>query len=167
MTVETQPEGYPILTGRAWSFGIEVPASCIAPPEAASVADPGRLLMTPVDATFPERLAGGEILTAGTFGSGTVDPGPIRAICDAGIAAVVASSLDARFSQLAREAGLPAVEIFEAMGIHSGEVLRVDLEGGRVVNMSSGNRYPIRNLDETTLSGYRRTLELTSRTREP
>ena len=159
MPVETEEEGYPILTGPAWSFGIEVPAACIAPPEAALHDSPGSLLMTPVDPSFPQRLHGGEILTAGAFGKGTADAGPIRAICEAGISAVVASSFDPAFTRFAREAGLPAVEIFEAMGIQTGEILRVDLEGGRVVNMSSGNRYPIRNLNEDLLAAYRRSLE--------
>ena len=161
MPVETEEEGYPILTGPAWSFGIEVPAACIAPSDAAQHQSPGSLLMTPVDPSFPQRLNGGEILTAGAFGKGTADAGPIQAICEAGIAAVVASSFDPTFSQLAREAGLPAVEIFEAMGIQTGEILRVDLEGGRVVNMSSGNRYPIRNLDEDLLAAYRHSVKTT------
>ena len=76
--------------------------------------------------------------------------------------AVVASSFDPIFSQHARAAALPLVEIYEALALHTGESLRVDLEGARIVNMSSGNRYPIRNLDEEVLEVYRRRLETTS-----
>ncbi|MDG2303847.1 MAG: hypothetical protein P8R42_04180 [Candidatus Binatia bacterium] len=148
----------PILTGRVWAFGLEVPADCIAPPKAATAAEPGALLMTPIDPDFPTRVQVGDMLVAGSFGSDTVDEGPIRAIRAAGISAVLATTLDPSFARLALAAGLPVIEIYEAMGIHTGETLRVDLEGARVVNMSSGNRYPIRNLDDDILQTYRREL---------
>ncbi len=149
----------PILNGRVWAFGLEVPASCIVPAEAAAAKAPGKLLMTPVDPEFPTRVKPGDILAAGSFGDGTTDEQPVRAALDAGIAAVVASTIDATFARHAVAAGLPVVEIYEALGIHTGEVLRVDLEGARVVNMSSGNRYPIRNLDDEMLEAYRRKLD--------
>ena len=116
---------------------------------------PGALLLTPIDPGFPTRVEKGDILVAGRFAFGTTDVGPVRAIAAAGIAAVVASTLDPTFARLAREAGLPVVEVYEALAIHTGEILRVDLEGVRVVNMSSGDRYPIRNMDDETLDGYR------------
>ena len=152
-------ERCPILTGRVWAFGLEVPADCIVPAGATASDDPAGLLMTPIDPEFPTRVEAGDILVAGSFGGDTVDEGPIRAIRAAGISAIVASSLDASFSRFALAAGLPVLEIYEAMGIHTGETLRVDLEGARVVNMSSGNRYPIRNLDEAMLETYRRELD--------
>jgi len=43
----------------------------------------------------------------------------------------------------------------ESLAIHTGERLRVDLEGSRVVNMSSGDRYPIRNVDDALLARFR------------
>lgn len=152
-------ERYPILTGRVWGFGLEVPADCIVPPGASGAGRPGALLMTPVDPDFPDRIEPGDLLVGGSFGAGTIDDGPVDAIRDAGIAAVVASTLDRAFAERAVRAGLPVVEVHEALGIHTGEILRVDLEGARVVNMSSGDRYPIRNLDDAMLEIYRRSLE--------
>jgi len=162
-------ERCPILTGRAWAFGPDVPASCIAPARTEHAdapaellmtpVDPAELLMTPVDPEFPSRVQVGDFLVAGRFGSGTTDAGPVRAICAAGVGAVVASRLDPTFTRLALSAGLPVVEVYEALGIHTGEILRVDLEGARVVNLSSGDRYPIRNLDEEMLVEYRRRLD--------
>lgn len=152
-------ERCPILTGRVWAFGLDAPADCIVPTNTDTGADLGGLLMTPVDPDFPNRIEPGDILVAGTFGGGTASDVAVRAVIDAGISAIVASSIDATFAQYAIDAGLPVVEVYEAMGIHTGETLRVDLEGARVVNMSSGNRYPIRNLDETMLQAYRKHLE--------
>lgn len=159
MTDAASSERCPILTGRVWAFGLEVPADCIVPENPEATATPATLLMTPIDPDFPSRVEAGDILVAGNFGAGTRDELPIRAIRDAGIAAVVGGSIDATFSDFARRAGLPVLEIYEAMGIHTGEILRVDLEGARVVNMSSGNRYPIRNLDDETMEAYRRHFE--------
>lgn len=152
-------ERCPILTGRVWAFGLDAPADCIVPSGVEPPSDPGTVLMTPVDPDFPTRIEPGDILVAGSFGSGTTDDFAVRAVIGAGISAVVASSVDATFARLAVASGLPVVEIYEAMGIHTGEILRVDLEGARVVNMSSGNRYPIRNLDEETLETYRKHLD--------
>jgi len=164
MSHDSVSDGCPILTGRVWAFGLEVPAHCIVPAGAASAAEPGRLLMTPVDPEFPDRIGTGDILVAGSFGGGTVDEGPVQAIREAGIAAIVASTIDPSFARLSIAAGLPVVEIYEAMGIHTGETLRVDLEGARVVNLSSGNRYPIRNLDDEILEAYRHALDPTGPT---
>ena len=57
---------------------------------------------------------------------------------------------------LALPFGLPAVEVNESLAIHTGARLRVDLEGSRVVNLSSGDRYPIRNVSEAMLERFRR-----------
>jgi hypothetical protein len=71
------------------------------------------------------------------------------------VAALIAFSFDARFAGHALAHGLPAVEVNEALAIHTGARLRVDLEGARVVNLSSGDRYPIRNLSEAALERLR------------
>lgn len=91
----------------------------------------------------------------GGFAAGTADDAGVRAMLARGIAAVIAYSLDPAFARAALERGLPAVEVWEALAIHTGETLRLDLEGTRVVNMSSGDRYPIRNVDDAYLARFR------------
>lgn len=146
----------PILTGRAWAFGIGVTADLIVPPDRPSGVELDALLMTPVDPDFPTRVAGGDILVGGgAFADGTRDDAGVRAMLGCGIAAVVASSFDPTFARHALARGLPAVEINESLAIHTGARLRVDLEGARVVNMSSGDRYPIRNVDDAFLARFR------------
>ena len=85
----------------------------------------------------------------------TGKPGGVRAMLARGVAAVVAYSFDPGFARAALERGLPALEVYEALAIHTGATLRVDLEGTRVVNMSSGDRYPIRNVDDAYLARFR------------
>jgi 3-isopropylmalate dehydratase small subunit len=146
----------PILTGRAWALGLDVTADLILPPVRDPATPPGDLLLTPIDPDFPQRVADGDILVGGgNFAAGTLDDAGVRAMLARGIAAVVAYSLDPGFARAALERGLPAVEVYEALAIHTGATLRVDLEGTRVVNMSSGDRYPIRNVDDAFLARFR------------
>jgi 3-isopropylmalate/(R)-2-methylmalate dehydratase small subunit len=146
----------PILAGRAWAFGLGVTADLILPPERPAGATLRGLLMTPVDPDFPSRVVAGDILVGGgDFADGTRDDGGVRAMLDCGIAAVIASSFDPTFARLALERGLPAVEVNESLAIHTGARLRVDIEASRVANMSSGDRYPIRNVDDAFLARFR------------
>lgn len=146
----------PILTGRAWALGLGVTADLILPPERDPAIPPGDLLLTPIDPAFPTRVADGDIIVGGgDFAAGTRDDAGVRAMLARGVAAVVAYSFDPAFARAALERGLPAVEVYEALAIHTGATLRVDLEGTRVVNMSSGDRYPIRNVDDAYLGRFR------------
>jgi 3-isopropylmalate/(R)-2-methylmalate dehydratase small subunit len=148
----------PILNGRAWALGLDVTAALILPPARDPATPVASLLLTPIDPSFPTRVAPGDILVGGgDFASGTTDDQGVRAMLALGVAAVVAFSLDPSFARFAFARGLPAVEVNEALGIHTGETLRVDLEGSRVVNMSSGDRYPIRNVDDALLARFRPT----------
>lgn len=158
MTDASPPERCPILTGRAWAFGLDVTADLILEPAHRGSAEPERFLMAAVDPSLPGRLRRGDLFVGGGgFGAGTADDSGVRALLRAGIAAVVAYSFDPEFARHALERGLPAVEVYEALAIHTGALLRVDLEGARVVNLSSGDRYPIRNVDEAFVARFRPT----------
>lgn len=151
-----ETERLPILTGSAWTLGLDVTAEVLLAPGTEAAAEPARHLLESVDPGLRGRIRAGDFLVAaGDFGRGTRGDAPARAIRDAGIAAVIAGSFDARFAEAAASIGLPALEINESLVIHTGARLRVDLEGGRVVNMSSGDRFPIRNLDEDLLGRLR------------
>jgi 3-isopropylmalate/(R)-2-methylmalate dehydratase small subunit len=156
MPKDAWPERIPILTGSAWAFGLDVAADLVLPPEQRASDAPERFLMTPVDPDFPRRLQPGDFIVAGNdFASGTTDDAGVRAIVRAGIAAVIAYSFDGAFAEHALAHALPAVCVNESLAIHTGARLRVDLEGARVVNMSSGDRYPIRNLSDAVLDRLR------------
>ncbi|MGH7820625.1 MAG: 3-isopropylmalate dehydratase, partial [Candidatus Binatia bacterium] len=78
-----------------------------------------------------------------------------RALRRAGIAAVIARSFAAEFAAEALEIGLAAIRIDETQMIRSGDRLRLDIEGRRVVNLSSGDRYPIRELSDRAVEALR------------
>ncbi len=149
----------PILRGRAWALGLGVSAELLVPRERWGVADPGRYLLAAIDPTFPSRLGMEDVLVGGDgFGLGAEDDTPVRAILGCGLSAVIASGFDPAFERTALAHGLPALVVNEALAIHTGARLRVDLEAERVVNLSSGDRFPIRNLDDAALELYRAAL---------
>lgn len=156
MPDEPSPGRIPILTGRAWAFGLDVTAALIVPAQHGGAPEPERFLLTAVDPSFPSRVAAGDIVVGGGgFAAGTTDDTPVRALLGAGVVAVIASSFDPRFAAFALALGLPALEVHEALAIHTGARLRVDLEAARVVNLSSGDRYPIRNPSDALLDRFR------------
>jgi 3-isopropylmalate/(R)-2-methylmalate dehydratase small subunit len=156
MASEAWPERIAILTGTAWAFGLHVSADLVLPPAHRSAAEPARHLLTGIDPEFPSRVRPGDFVVAGNdFAAGTADDAGVRALVGAGIGAVIAYSLDPEFAARALAHALPAVCIHEALAIHTGARLRVDLEEARVVNLSSGDRYPIRNLDDAVLDRLR------------
>ncbi|MFP6664148.1 MAG: hypothetical protein VCC00_08120 [Deltaproteobacteria bacterium] len=144
-------EWIPIISGRAWALGLDVPAELIGTEAALVLAD--------VDPGLAGRIRAGDMLVAGRFGDGIADDRPIRALLGLGIGAVLTDAIDERFAAFAAELGLRVVVLSEALGIRTGDELRVDFEGTRVVNHSTGNRYPIRNLDNDLLKQYRRSIE--------
>ncbi len=150
-------ERIPILNGHAWTLGLDVPADAILPRTTVAAGGPAPGLFSSVDPGLAARLRQGDFLVGGDrFGRGAIDDGPIRAILAAGIAAVIAHSFDPDFESWALDAGLPPLQLNEALVIHTGARLRVDLEGARVVNMSPGDRFPIRTLGEERLARLRR-----------
>ncbi|MBU6282883.1 hypothetical protein KGQ64_11630, partial [bacterium] len=154
-------ERLPILVGSAWTLGLDVPADLILPPAPGAAGEQG--ILASVDPGLAGRIRPGDFLVGGgDFGRGVRASQAVDALRAAGIAAVVAHSIDPAFQEAADRAGLPAVQVNEALVVHTGARLRVDLEGGRVVNMSSGDRFPIRNLHEARLERLRSALDARS-----
>jgi 3-isopropylmalate dehydratase small subunit len=124
---------YPALSGRAWW-----------------VADPA------LDASaLPSGARPGDFLVGGTDCGRGSRPGVAADLRRAGIAAVIATSIDAAFFADALSAGLPAVAIEEAAAIKSGDLLRLDIEIFRVANRNSGDRYIIKNLGDEAMCRLR------------
>lgn len=148
---DIQPEWIPIVSGRAWALGLDAPAALIGSESSRVLAE--------VDESLAARIRAGDMLVAGRFGDGTTDSAPVRALLELGIGAVLADAIDENFAAFAATFGLRVVVLSEALGIRTGDQLRVDFEGARVVNHSTGNRYPIRNLDGDLLQKYHRSIE--------
>lgn len=134
------------MQGHAWTFGNAITAMQILPLEAAASRD-RRHVLAGADPTLIERLSAGDFIVAGTdFGHGDATAAHARALRGAGIAAVIARSFAPSFLQAALDVGFPALIVEETGAIKNEDRLRVDIEGHKVANLSSGDRYVIRNL---------------------
>ncbi len=151
----------PVLTGRAWTFADRLRADEILPMACADAlpADAARSLFAALDPQLASRLMAGDVLVAGYgLGAGPGGAPAARALRAAGLIAVVAGSFADDFDQAVLAAGLPALEVDAPSVFHTGHRLRINIEGGAIANLSSGDRQPIRNLTDALLERLRATL---------
>lgn len=136
----------PYLVGRAWRLGDGIAAERILPPAHANKEFP------PTSEVFREvapdwRLQPGDFIVAGLdFGRGAATRATARALRLIGAGAVIARSFGDQFVRCALHVGLPPLQVEETAAIKHGDRLRVDIEGHKVVNLSSGDRHVIRNI---------------------
>ena len=147
----------PYLVGRAWCFGDGVTAEQILPAHLHERGlAVGALVFGELDREIARRLRRGDFVIAGVaFGIGAATNATARALKLAGVGAVIGRSFGAEFSRAALHVGLPALEVEETGAIKAGDRLRVDIEGHKVVNLSSGDRYVIRNIYDEALDVLR------------
>jgi 3-isopropylmalate dehydratase small subunit len=135
----------PYLVGRAWRLGDGIGAADILAPR-----DAGRDIVAPhlvLRGVAPElALQPGDFLVAGLeFGGGATNV-TVRALRAIGAGGVIARSFGEPFVRCALHIGLPPLQVEETGAIRQGDRLRVDVEGHKVVNLSSGDRHVIRNI---------------------
>ena len=157
MDTPPQLDELPYLVGRAWRFGDAVTAEQIL---AASYHEGGlavgEFVMQSIDPGFASRLYRGDFVVAGLqFGIGAATNATARALKLAGVGAVIGRSFGTEFFRAAVHVGLPALQVEETAAVKTGDRLRVDIEGHKVVNLSSGDRYVIRNIHGETLDVLR------------
>lgn len=147
----------PVLTGRAWTFADGLTAADILPERWAHLpsGEAARHLFADIDAGLAARLEDGDVLVAGQQLGAGEGASAARALKSAGVVAVIAGSFAADFAARALDAGLPPLEVDAPSVFHTGQRLRINLEGGTIANLSSGDRQPVRNLTEALLARLR------------
>jgi 3-isopropylmalate/(R)-2-methylmalate dehydratase small subunit len=151
-----QLDELPVLTARAWVFADRLQAAEIVPLELRDLGEQARRLFGPLDPGFSGEVRRGDAIVAGSeFACGVGGEVVARVLRRAGIAAVIARSFAPSFAAEALAVGLPAIVVDETLMVRTGDVLRIDIEGRRIVNLSSGDRYPIRELSEETVLALR------------
>jgi 3-isopropylmalate/(R)-2-methylmalate dehydratase small subunit len=117
------------FAGKVWKFG-----DCI---------DSGNIkgVMAGMDPDFHKKVQPGDLIVAGiNFGMGSSAEEAPRSLRDAGIAAILAESISNIYLRTLINLGLPAIECSGISNIvEEGQELEVDLESGRVRNLSNGN----------------------------
>lgn len=133
-----------MFTGTAHVYGDNIDTDRIIPGKYTKTLDLSHLaehVLEDLDPSFRERVRQGDILVAGyNFGAGSSREQAPLAIKAAGVSAVVARSFARIFFRNAINIGLPVVEVADH-AIENGQQVAVDLEGGYVLNQTSGARY--------------------------
>jgi 3-isopropylmalate/(R)-2-methylmalate dehydratase small subunit len=99
----------------------------------------GKYCMTKVDPDFPKKVHPGDLIVAEYMGFGHDHDHACLSILGAGVAAVICEASAPYFLRNSIERGLPVVELPGILrGVKQGEEIGVDLEAGRLTNLSSG-----------------------------
>ena len=147
------------VTGRAWVFGDRVTCQQILAAEHLEEppAVSGAFAMAALEAQFARCVAAGDCIVAGIDFAADVTHRNVAAALQAlGVGAVIARSFGHFFLRHAIRIGLPALVVEETAAILNGDRLRVDVEAHIVANLSSGDRYVVRNIDDDALALLRR-----------
>jgi 3-isopropylmalate/(R)-2-methylmalate dehydratase small subunit len=127
--------------GRAWKFGDDIDTDVIIPARYLNQNTPEFLAthcMEDADIRFAQNVQLGDVLIAGkNFGCGSSREHAPVAIKGAGVQVVIAESYARIFYRNALNIGLPILECPEAVqGIEAGDEIQVDLQSGRIVNVT-------------------------------
>ncbi|BDG58930.1 3-isopropylmalate dehydratase small subunit [Caldinitratiruptor microaerophilus] len=134
------------VRGRAHKFGPDIDTDVIIPAYYLNTIDPvelGKHCMEAADPDFSKKVKPGDIIVAGkNFGSGSSREHAPIAIKGCGIGAVVAESFARIFFRNAINIGLPILESPEAAAaIQAGDEVEIDLEAGRITDLTTGQTF--------------------------
>lgn len=134
------------LRGKAWKYGANVDTDVIIPARYLTTSDPKALAphcMEDLDPQFMRKISRGDMVVAETnFGCGSSREHAPVVIKEAGISCVIAKSFARIFYRNAINTGLPILECPEAVdGTSEGDVLSVELETGRITNVTAGKEF--------------------------
>ena len=137
------------MRGTAHRFGADVDTDLIIPARYLTTSDPAELAkhaMEDADPEFVKKVKRGDFIVAGkNFGCGSSREHAPIAIREAGVACVIAKSYARIFYRNAFNTGLPILESAEAVeATLSGHELEVDVETGRIMNLTTGQRFEAR-----------------------
>jgi 3-isopropylmalate/(R)-2-methylmalate dehydratase small subunit len=135
-----------MIKGTVHKFGSNVDTDVIIPARYLNTTDPKELAahcMEDIDPDFVKRVKPGDIIVAeDNFGCGSSREHAPIAIKEAGVACVIANTFARIFYRNALNVGLPILECAEAVaGTQAGDILEIDLESGRISNVTTGKSY--------------------------
>ena len=127
-------------------YGDNVNTDAIIPARYLNTSNPSQLAahcMEDMDADFARTVRTGDVLVAGSnFGCGSSREHAPLALKATGITCVIAASFARIFYRNAINIGLPVIEDPEAaLGIRSGDELKVDINAGLIHNLTTKQTY--------------------------
>ena len=133
------------LQGKVWKFGDNVDTDLIIAARYLNTSEPSELakyVMEDADPEFVSKMKEGDIIVAGeNFGCGSSREHAPIALKAAGVSAVIAPTFARIFYRNAFNMGLPIFELAEATEINEGDVVRIDMDAGEVINVTQAKTY--------------------------
>lgn len=134
------------MQGRIWKYGDNIDTDVIIPARYLNMSTAEELAehcMEDLDPIFAQAVQPGDVVVAGeNFGCGSSREHAPLAIKRAGVSCVVARSFARIFYRNAINVGLPILESpAAAEEAESGHQLEIDLESGRIRNLTTGAVY--------------------------
>ena len=133
------------MQGKVWKFGDNIDTDLIIAARYLNSSEPSHLakyVMEDADPEFVSKMAVGDIIVAGeNFGCGSSREHAPIALKSAGISAIIAPTFARIFYRNAFNMGLPIFELQEAVEINEGDVVRVDMRAGEIINISQAKSY--------------------------
>lgn len=135
-----------LLKGKVFKYGANVDTDAIIPARYLNMHEPHELAahcMEDIDADFIKNVKQGDIIAAdANFGCGSSREHAPMSIKASGISCVIAKSFARIFFRNAINIGLPLLECEEAeTHINPGDTVEVDLEKGKVTNITTGKSF--------------------------
>lgn len=134
------------LTGKAHKFGDDINTDEIIPARYLNTSDPAELAkhaMEDADPEFVKKAKPGDFIVAGkNFGCGSSREHAPISLKAAGLSGVIAASFARIFYRNAFNMGLPIFESPQAAAeIANGHEVSVDLDTGRITDLTTGREY--------------------------
>jgi len=135
-----------MIKGTVHKYGSNVDTDVIIPARYRNTTDHAELAshcMEDIDAEFVNKVKPSDVIVAeDNFGCGSSREHAPIAIKTSGVACVIANTFARIFYRNALNIGLPIMQCPEAVaGISSGDRVEVDLESGRITNVTTGKSY--------------------------
>ena len=134
-----------IIKGKVHKFGNDINTDDIIAAKYLVTTDEkelGRHCMENIAGDFASIVNKGDIIVAGkNFGCGSSREHAPRALKGCGISAVIARSFAGIFFRNSINVGLPFLQLEEVDKIKDGDLLEIDLTGGIIKNLSTGQTY--------------------------
>ena len=155
----------PTLEGRALCFGLELSAAQMLAPNDSlrSSDDTRRVLFATLDPGLALRLCANDVIVAEQiFGTDDAARPALAALAVAGVRALVARRFDHAIRSAAAARGIVTIALAAPSFLHTGDRLRLDLDAGKIVNLSSGDRAAIDDFDDHERARLRAVLAVRS-----
>lgn len=138
--------------GKVWKFGDNIDTDIIIAARYLNTSDENELakhIMEDADPKFSSKISNGDIIVAGeNFGCGSSREHAPLALKAAGIGAIVAKSYARIFYRNSFNTGLLILEISETDEINEGDQLKIDIDSGVIVNLSTKKEYKFSPIPE-------------------